>query len=364
MATEMRLIAPISKRSFLKAAGASFATQLLPTGAFALERTEAIFAAAFMTPQESYGVALLSETGDEITRIDLPDRGHDVTYDPISRRAVAFARRPGTFALVFDSVSGATVKLIEATEDRHFFGHGAFSPDGKLLYIAENNFDNYAGMIGLYDVRADFRKVGEFPAHGMDTHDIQIIEGGRYMAIANGGIKQHPDQGRAKLNLDHMEPSLVIIDLAEGQLVEKQTLPEEIRQLSTRHMDIDANGAIWFGCQFEGARDRRPRLLGRFRRGEAFSFLEMPEDVLDGFDNYIGSVMVNREAGLVAVSSPKGGQWAAFHVDNGQLAFQEKIAGVCGLVPEGKSFLRSTENGNLGNKTVPLAWDNHITRLA
>ena len=47
----------------------------------------------------------------------------------------------------------------------------------------------------------------------------ELIEGGRYLAIANGGIKQHPDTGRAKLNIDHMEPSLVIVDLADGRLV-------------------------------------------------------------------------------------------------------------------------------------------------
>ena len=39
------------------------------------------------------------------------------------------------------------------------------------------------------------------------------------LTIANGGIKQHPDTGRARLNIDHMEPSLVIVDLSDGRLV-------------------------------------------------------------------------------------------------------------------------------------------------
>ena len=293
----------------------------------------------------------------------LPDRGHDVSFDPASARAVAFARRPGTFALVFDISSGTPIKLIEAAEDRHFFGHGAFSTDGRLLYVAENDFDNYAGVIGIYDTGADYRKVGEFPAHGMDTHDLQMIEGGRYLAVANGGIKQHPDSGRAKLNLDQMQPSLAIIDLAHGQLVEKHDMPEAIRQLSTRHMDVDDKGRIWFGCQFEGPRNRHPPLLGSFRRGEDIRFIDMPEELLQGFDNYIGSVSVNRAAGLVAVSSPKGGQWAAFNVETGMLAQSEKIAGVCGLGPVQSLFTRSTENGWFGEQKSSLAWDNHMTRL-
>ena len=53
-------------------------------------------------------------------------------------------------------------------------------------------------------------------------------------------------------------------------------------------------------------------------------------DVLDGFANYIGTVDVNRQTDLVAISSPQGGQWAAFDTRTGKLAYQEKIAGVCG----------------------------------
>jgi hypothetical protein len=358
------ITAPIDRRSFLKAAGIAFAAALAPRGVDALAKTEAIFAAAYMAEPETYGVALLAENGTEISRIPLPDRGHDVTHDPNSTRAVAFARRPGTFALVFDRVTGKPVKLIESAEDRHFFGHGVFSPDGKLLYVAENDFDNYAGMISLYDVRSGYAKVGEFSAHGMDTHDIQLMEGGRYLAIANGGIKQHPDTGRAKLNIDHMEPSLAIVDLRDGRLVEKHAMPDDIRQLSTRHIDIDASGRIWFGCQYEGARNRHPQLLGSFRRGEDVRFLDMPEPLLAGFDNYVGSVAVNREAGLVAISSPKGGRWAAFEVGSGKLVFEEKIVGVCGLAVKQPRFLRSTENGEFGEARSGIAWDNHITRLS
>lgn len=354
----------INRRAFLKAAGAGFATSLLPRQAEALAASEAVFAAAFMAADESYGVALLSEQGREISRIALPDRGHDVCFDPLSSRAVAFARRPGTFALVFDTSTGKPVKLIEAAEDRHFFGHGAFSSDGRLLYVAENDFDNYAGRIGLYDVRSGYRKVGEFAAHGMDTHDIALIEGGRYMAIANGGIRQHPDTGRAKLNIDSMEPSLVIVDLSDGRLVEKHAMPDDISQLSTRHMDIDAQGRVWFGCQFEGPRNRHPQLLGSFRRGEDVRFMDIPQPVLEGFDNYVGSVTVNREARLVAISSPKGGRWAAFDVRTGRLVHEEKIAGVCGLARDDKRFVYSTHDGAFGSATSDLAWDNHITRLS
>ena len=83
---------PIDRRSFLKAAGLGFTAALAPRGAEALARTEAIFAAAYMAEAETYGVALLAENGTELSRIPLPDRGHDVTHDPNSTHAVAFAQ--------------------------------------------------------------------------------------------------------------------------------------------------------------------------------------------------------------------------------------------------------------------------------
>ena len=53
----------------------------------------------------------------------------------------------------------------------------------------------------------------------------------------------------------------------------------------------------------------------------------------------------------------------AFEVETGRLAYEEKVAGVCGLVVEQPNFLRSTEHGEFGAAKSEIAWDNHITRL-
>ncbi|TIM25915.1 MAG: DUF1513 domain-containing protein, partial [Mesorhizobium sp.] len=64
--------------------------------------TDAVFATAFVKRDGGYGTAILSEAGKVLHAIDLPARGHDVTFDPVSKRSVVFARQPGTFAVVFD----------------------------------------------------------------------------------------------------------------------------------------------------------------------------------------------------------------------------------------------------------------------
>ncbi len=48
----------------------------------------------------------LTAQGDSLFQIGLPARGHAAAAHPTQALAVAFARRPGTFALVIDCLSG------------------------------------------------------------------------------------------------------------------------------------------------------------------------------------------------------------------------------------------------------------------
>src|SRR5690606_5565070 len=79
----------------------------------------------------------------------------------VKREVVAFARRPGRFALVFDPLSGEPARQIAAAEGRHFYGHGAFSRDGRWLFACENDYENARGCIGVYDATAGYRREAE-----------------------------------------------------------------------------------------------------------------------------------------------------------------------------------------------------------
>jgi uncharacterized protein len=359
----MRLI---DRRVFLKAAGAGFAASLSPQMLRAVEAADAVFAAAYQRRDGVYGVAVLSEDRKIVFSIDLPDRGHDVTFDPVSRRAVVFARRPGTFAVVFNHTKSKELLTIASVEGRHFFGHGVFSPDGRLLYATENDFENAAGMIGVYAASDGFRRVGEFPTYGMDPHELLLMPDGRTLAIANGGIETHPDFGRAKLNLPTMKPSLVFVDRLNGDLIEEHLLPPALHQLSIRHMDIDAAGTVWFGCQYEGPATDQPLLLGKAKPGSDLALVNMPENVLAGLRNYIGSVAANLSAGTVAISSPQGDSMVVIDAVTGAVRSSVSLKEVCGLAPDRSTFMATTGTGEVfdpGGSTIDLsdyAWDNHL----
>ena len=69
----------------------------------------------------------------------LPGRGHGIATSPKQREAIIFARRPG--AMVIDLQAGIFQTKITPPSDRHFYGHGVFSPDGLWLFTTENNYE-------------------------------------------------------------------------------------------------------------------------------------------------------------------------------------------------------------------------------
>lgn len=353
----------LDRRSFMKMAGAAWASTLVPASLHALERTDAVFASGFMARDGGFGVATVAEDGTIIERVALPARSHGMAYSAASGRAVAFARRPGTFALIFDTRRSHDPVVIHAGEDRHFFGHGSFSPDGRLLYASENDFEANRGVIGLYDATDGYRRIGEFDTYGIGTHDMAASDDGRMLIIANGGIETHPDFGRTKLNLDHMEPSLALIEAATGALIERHALPPSLRQLSTRHIDIDARGRVWFACQYEGPRNDLPPLAGHFAKGEDIRFLDLPEETTVRLANYVGAIAVNRAHGLVGLTSPKGGYAVTVDAATGRVIDERRVGDAAGIAPSPHGFAVSSYDGRFEGKSADVAWDQHIIRL-
>ncbi|MCQ0988176.1 DUF1513 domain-containing protein [Jiella marina] len=360
----------IERRSFLAGAGALFCTGLAPREAEALERAEGLFAASCMRRDGSFGCAIFSDRGEVVSSVTLPDRGHDVAFDPISRRAVAFARRPRTFAIIFDPLSGETLQTLSSPEGRHYFGHGFFSPDGRLMYATEHDYDAARGLIAVYDVAAGFRRIGEVDAHGMDTHEALLMPDGETIVLANGGLETHPDYGRQILNLPTMEPAIVFLDRRSGDLIDRIPVSQDIHKLSLHHIAIDGKRRVWFGGQYQGAASDAPPLVGFAEPGNPLSLTELRPDDLASLANYIGSVAASRDGERIAVSSPVGDSVLILDAATGNVLRRLSLTDGCGLAPDGAGFLATNGEGSvlrLEEDDRPahaeLQWDNHILAL-
>lgn len=360
------------RRAFMKAAGAGFAASLLPQQAFALERSELVFASSVQTARGGYGAVLLGERGDVIASIDLPDRGHDITISREAGRGVVFARQPGTFALVFDPRGREAPVTLTSIEGRHFFGHGVFSPDGKLLYATESDFEASQGVIGIYDATDGYRRIGEFPTYGTGPHEMLLMPDGVTFVVANGGIETHPDYGRAELNLDTMDPSVVFVDRRDGKLVGQLRLDAGLHQLSIRHMAVDGRGRVWFGCQYRGAPADMPQLVGYATMDGQIELVELPPGTLTDLRNYVGSVAVSRDGNTVAVSSPEGDMLVAIDVEGRRPILVETLRSGCGLAPDGSGFVATSGMGEMvgiagaerAAQTFDFLFDNHMLRVS
>ncbi|MBX5184546.1 DUF1513 domain-containing protein [Rhizobium sp. NZLR5] len=355
--------AAMNRRDFVKAAGLGFLATLAPKSLMALERADAVYASGIRAADGSFAVATVTERGEVIDQVKLPARAHGMAFSAATGRTVAFARRPGTYAMIFDPRNKAEPIVISSREDRHFCGHGAFSADGRLLYASENDFDGNRGMIGLYDATDRFTRIGEFETYGIGPHDMTVSDDGRLLIVANGGIETHPDFGRTKLNLGEMQPSLVLIDAATGALVEKHVLPAEWAELSTRHIDLDDRGRIWFACQYEGHRKDLPPLVGHFTKGEDLTFIDLPEQTTRRLANYVGAIAVNRSEGLVGITSPKGGASVTLDARTGKVLAETSIPDAAGIAPAKSGFAVSSYDGDFLSTRSDVAWDQHIVRI-
>ncbi len=331
-----------------------------------------------------FWLAAFDGEGRRRISLPLPARGHDTAIDPSGRRAVIVARRPGRFALAVDLASGALEREIAAAPGRHFYGHAVFSPDGALLYTTENDYEAGLGKIGVRDATDGFRWLGELPSHGVGPHQLALLSDGETLVVANGGIRTHPDQGRRKLNLETMEPSLVRLERGSGKLVAARTLPPWYHQLSIRHIAVDAADRVAVAMQHEGLLEDRVPMVAIDRSEDGgdgdLALLRAPAPVERRMRNYCGSVCLDSGERVMAVSHPRGGQTTFWSWPEGEYLSRIEVLDGCGLAPAAEAGRFWISNGRgeliLHDATADAAapqtiavdegryWDNHLTFLA
>lgn len=322
-----------------------------------------------------FGLAGFDADGQICYRLPLPGRGHSFARRADGRIAVAFSRRPGDYALVFDPVTGAAMHLIPAAEDRNFCGHGAFTADGKLMFATEAVGSTGDGILGIYDATDGWTRVGEIHTHGLDPHEVRLMPDGRTLVVANGGILMRSDMPRLKLNIPDMDPSLVYLDARDGSLVRQVRPAAELRQLSIRHIAIDRRGRVAVAMQYEGpATDPVPLVALHDAPGGTgrLDYLPMPEDQRAAMRQYCGSAAMDDSGRYLAVSSPRGNRVLVWDMDRLSLVQIGEARDVCGIAAQAEaSFLVSNGLGRmyrLGDdrrmaavaEAGQLQWDNHM----
>lgn len=332
--------------------------------------------AACRRPDGNYSVVVMSLDGSVLRELPLDGRGHDIALDRATGEAVVFARRPGSFALAFDVHGRREPALFTPPANRHFYGHGTFSRDGRLLYATEHDNETRDGLIGIYDARGGYRRVGEFPTYGIGPHEAILLADGKTLAVANGGIETHIETGREKLNLDSMQPSLAFVDVTTGRLISQHKQNAGLHKLSIRHLAQAANGSIWFGCQWEGADADTPELIGCAGLDAPLRIIEPPKPMGSMLAGYIGAVAIAGNGRLLAASAPRAGRIVYVDTERFAVVGETLIMDSCGVTSASdQSFAMTSGMGvvqvdapdhtHLATTTFPgRSFDNHLRIIA
>lgn len=320
-------------------------------------------------------VTLFNLHGGKLLDIRLPARGHGIAVNPQQNLAAVFARRPGEYLWIIDIQSGQVIEKISAAQNRHFYGHGVFTPDRKYLLCSENAFDSGDGRIGIYDAANHYQRVGELPGHGIGPHEIRLLNDGKTLVIANGGIQTHPDLPRVKSNLKTMRPNLAYLDIQTGKLAGMFEPPEKWHQLSIRHIDVASDDTVAIAMQFQGKLTERPALVAthNIHTGNGLKLHSAPVKVQRKMKNYCGSVAFSKDSSQFAISSPRG-NLVTYWSRSGTYLGKHQQADACGVTASGNSFLVSDGTGSLNSidNTKDNAalftmnqtrWDNHLVSI-
>ncbi len=337
------------------------------------------FASCRADREGRFFVSGLTGSGDLAFDLPLPGRGHSLAVHPTRPEVVALARRPGDFALAVDLESGQPAGLFEAPAGRHFYGHGTFVESGDTLLAPENRYETGEGVIGIYDARSGYRRLGELPSHGIGPHDLQLMPDGRTLVVAVGGIRTHPETGRSKLNIETMAPSLNYLELESGRLLGRYALAPKLHKLSIRHLDVNARGRVAIAMQYEGDRRDRVPLVGLHDGGEEIRLLEAPAEFQARMRLYTGSVAFDTSGDFLAVSSPRGGLITLWNGRNGAFLGAQAAVDGSGVAQAGDpgAFLIAAGDGAVIRADVlsgssellrppdpDLRWDNHLRPVA
>jgi len=363
----------INRRQLLSHSAASMGLWALPGVSLFAAKKASFLLSAFTNQNDQHFIGVINIKGELVHYVQLPSRGHSTCISKDGNVAIFFARRPRRWMICLDLRTLKVVAQKQSIEHRHFFGHGVVSHDNALVFASENDFKNNQGVIGVYDLKNNFKRIDEISSYGIGPHEIALLSDGKTLVVANGGIETHPDSGRQKLNLESMSPSLSYIDLSTGK--ERGRYQPPHHQLSLRHLSVSQDDQVIVGAQFQGdKREDHPLVFSHQGEGRLQVLSGQPLSNQRHLKHYIASVSLSGEGHYAITTSPKGDRVSVWDIKKNTWLRDVSVQDVGGVFmanTKGELML-SSGNGRLyslepevgGVKIVQdhgaIHWDNHL----
>lgn len=261
---------------------------------------------------------------------DMPFLAHGIHIDPSNTNRLAVFEKRGANACEFDLKNRTISRTISCKPGRYFYGHGAYSVDGGLLYSSETELNTLQGMIAIRDGN-DLSYISEFPTFGIEPHECHLIDDGSTMVVTNGGGKSGEEQ-----------PSVTYIDINTQKLMEKVTLSHE--DLNTGHVAISQNGdLVVVSAPRKGLDPAMPGGVSIRPRNAPMQSRTEPSDITQRMRGEALSVAIDAESKIAAVTHPDGNLLSFWSIEDARLLKTIELASPRGvaLTTDNKNFIVS-----------------------
>jgi len=219
---------------------------------------------------------------------------HGIAIDPHNSNRVVTFQKIGVGCCEIDLAARRVTRTIVPTEGRWFYGHGAFSADGKLLYSTETVNSEERGVIGVRDA-ATFEYLGEFPTFGENPHDCHLIEDGKVLLVTNGG-------GALGSSL---RPCVTWVEVDSRKLLDKRELESE--RFNTGHLCLASDGGLAVvSAPRKGLTDKDVGAVSLGRSHDQLQTMQEPRPVTSRMFGEALSVAIHEPTQTAAVTHPFG----------------------------------------------------------
>jgi hypothetical protein len=249
---------------------------------------------------------------DSVYRVDLATQAtkgiltgfcaHSFIADPENSEQVWAVEKWGSQAAMLDFSTGTVLQRLTCPAHTAFYGHGAYGPDRRTLFLTRLDLETGAGHVIGFDAE-EARQVADYRIAPGFLHQCSLLPDG-HMLTASSGIRttlgMQPRQG------PRVAPSsLIRFDPVNGKIVNEIRCGDDEHIVS--HFAVAADGSVIAASSTIPASQAPHGNIYQGRiDGDALTPLALPKDVAARARGEILSIALDEAKGVAALTNPMG----------------------------------------------------------
>lgn len=259
---------------------------------------------------------------------------HSILPHPLRRELVLGVEKSGGKLALADLKKGLLLRELDAGTHRVFYGHAAFSPDGRRFWSTQVDTSSGLGHLREYSF-PNFEILSDTQIAVGGVHDLLLLPDRKILVMTSSGVRHKYELGRetGPKSGERIEKSSVLfIDTATKKIVERQFLEDE--SLICGHLALAGDGRVFcITTLFEDYRGPKKSPHGSIvwtRQGERFREVAIPDSARSKLHHEFLSIAVNDDKGIFAATNPRGNLLLEFDLKTLALknAHESKSTGV------------------------------------